>query len=183
MKRLWLVLITVLFATTIAVGVSAITSQSAEAAAGPVKKCGGGKIFLKAKERKAFLIHNKIRRNHNLRPFCVHPKLQRAARAHSRDMIRRDYFSHNTKGRGEDAGARLRRFGYRWRTYGENIAWGQRRKASARYIVRQQWMKSAGHRRNILNPRFREIGIGTYSGAFNQRKKTTMYTADYGARR
>jgi uncharacterized protein YkwD len=45
------------------------------------------------------------------------------------------------------------------------------------------WMKSTGHRRNILNGKFREIGIGTHTGTYKRYKGWTMYTADFGARR
>ena len=41
-----------------------------------------------------------------------HAEVEKAARDHSEDMIRRDYFSHNTKGRGETAEERIKRFGY-----------------------------------------------------------------------
>lgn len=174
-------------AATSAVGVSAIDPPNAEAASGGyVKKCGGGKIFLKAKEKRSFALHNKIRHNHNLKPFCVHPKLQRAARAHSKDMIRRDYFSHDTKGK-YTFDRRLKSFGYtargfRYYTIGENIAYGSGSRGAPRNIMRA-WMKSPGHRRNILNGRFREIGIGTYTGKYKTYNGTTMYTADFGTRR
>lgn len=73
---------------------------AAEAAGGgKVKKCGGGRIFLNADEKKIFNLHNRERRERGIRRLCVHPDLQRAATAHSKDMIRRDYFSHDTKGR------------------------------------------------------------------------------------
>jgi uncharacterized protein YkwD len=52
--------------------------------------------------------------------------------------------------------APLRAVGYRWQTYGENIAMGQPT-ASA---VLDSWMHSSGHRANILNSRYQEIGVG-----------------------
>ncbi len=55
-------------------------------------------------------LHNRKRASRGLPRLCVHPKLQKAARAHSVDMIRRDYFSHNTKGRNEGPCQRLRRY-------------------------------------------------------------------------
>jgi hypothetical protein len=69
-------------------------------------------------------LHNQERAKRDLPRFCVHPALVRAARAHSKDMIQRDYFSHNTKGRNEDACERVRRYGYIWQFCAENIAWG-----------------------------------------------------------
>ncbi len=187
MKYLILVPVTFFLAVATAMGVSAVDPSVAEAArSGSVKKCGGGKIFLNAKEKRTFALHNKIRRNHKMRTLCVNPKLKRAARSHSKDMIRRDYFSHNTKGRGSFA-KRLKRFGYtsggyKYYTTGENIAYGSGRKGNPGRIMRA-WMKSSGHRHNILNRKFREIGIGTYTGNWNGHKGVTMYTADFGTRR
>jgi uncharacterized protein YkwD len=45
------------------------------------------------------------------------------------------------------------------------------------------WMKSDGHRRNILDGEFREIGVGTYTGTYGDTERVTMYTAGFGVRR
>ncbi len=182
MKRLLVALVGSLLAGVTLVGVSAEEPPAARATGGgEVSRCGGGKIYLGAKERKSFRLHNEVRRDRNLKPFCVHPDLQKAARSHSEDMIRRDYFSHNTKGKNEGACERVRRFGYRFRSCGENIAWGSGPKGSPGNIMRN-WMNSSGHRANILNNKYREVGIGTHTGTFNGTRNVTMYTADFGAR-
>lgn len=67
----------------------------------------------------------------------------------------RDYFSH-TSPDGSDPGDRVTAAGYRWSTYGENIAKGQSSPAS----VMDSWMNSPGHRANIVNCAFKEIGVG-----------------------
>lgn len=185
MRHLTLTITSMFLAVLAVLAVSAINAPPADAAKA-VKRCGGGKITLKANERQAFLQHNKIRRDRGLKTFCVHPKLQKAARAHSRDMIRRDYFSHNTKG-GATFGKRLKKFGYtskgfRYYTIGENIAYGSGRKGEPKQIMRA-WMKSPGHKKNIVNGKFRQIGIGTYTGTYKKYKGVTMYTADFGTRR
>src|SRR5687768_8530875 len=87
-------------------------------------------------------------------------RLAQAARAHAADMVRRDYFDHTTPG-GVSFVDRIMRQDYvgpgqGW-TLGENLAWGSYRLATPKAIVRS-WMQSWGHRANILNPRFREIG-------------------------
>ncbi len=187
MRHLAIIVASIFLAAVVAVGVSTVNPPVAEAASGGyVKKCGGGKIFLNAKERTTFYLHNKVRRNHNLKVFCVHPALQKAARAHSKDMIQRDYFSHNTKGKYTFA-QRLKRFGYtskgyRYYTTGENIAYGSGSYSTPKSRM-DSWMKSPGHRRNILNGKFREIGVGTYTGTYKGNKGVTMYTADFGTRR
>jgi uncharacterized protein YkwD len=186
MKYLATVLASVLLASVTAVGVSALDPSAARAAdGGRVHKCGGGTIFLKAEERRAFLLHNRIRRKHNMKPFCVHPALEEAARAHSRDMIRHDYFAHHTRGGGSFE-RRLKRHGYSERAYdyylvAENIAGGNGGYGRPTHIM-HSWMKSRHHRHNILDHRLRQIGIGASTGTFRKYSGWTMYTADFGVR-
>jgi uncharacterized protein YkwD len=71
---------------------------------------------LSAAEKQMLELHNKERANRDLPRLCVHPKLQKAANVHSREMIRRGRFTHDNVGR------RLKKFGYRWRLYAENIS-------------------------------------------------------------
>jgi uncharacterized protein YkwD len=113
-------------------------------------------------------------------------RLSRAARAHSRDMARRNYFSHNSLS-GADFIDRIRRSGYlrnarRW-TVGENLAWGSGSRATPRAIVRS-WMRSHGHRANILDGRFRHIGVGiAYDAPADARGlPAATYTTDFGAK-
>jgi uncharacterized protein YkwD len=89
MKRVVILAISVLLATMAAIGFLAADQESATAAGGKVNRCGGGKIFLDDKEKRTFALHNEIHRQHNLPTFCVHPALEKAARDHSEDMIRR----------------------------------------------------------------------------------------------
>ena len=186
-KRTLMVMISVLIAGTAAVGASIATPESALATGGGyVEECGGGEILLSEKEKKTFALHNQIRTENDLPTLCVHPRLQEAARAHSKDMIRRDYFSHNTKGRGSFE-KRLVRFGYDAKGYdyyrvGENIALGSGPAGEPENRM-NAWMKSDGHRHNILNEEYREVGIGTDTGEFKGFAGVTMYTVDFGVRR
>ena len=169
------ILAAAVLAVVTVLSVSAVEPRKAEAASA-FKTCAGGPIKLNAKEKHTLILHNKMRKKKGLRLLCVHPALTKAARAHSADMIRKDYFGHGS------VGARLKRHGYNWRTYGENIAGGPGRSASPGNIFKR-WMNSSGHRANILNRRFREIGIGTATGTYKGQKRYTMYTVDFGARR
>lgn len=81
-----------------------------------------------------------------------------AAQRHTNDMVRRRYFDHTSPG-GSSVGDRLSGSGMRWADVGENIAVGQRTPAA---VVRG-WMKSPGHRANIMNRRFTVLGVGTTS--------------------
>ncbi|MFI9291606.1 CAP domain-containing protein [Streptomyces gardneri] len=84
--------------------------------------------------------------------------LTKAAQGHSDDMAARDYFDH-TNPDGDGPGERVTAAGYPWSTYGENIAMGQ----STPEQVMEGWMNSPGHRANILNCDFKEIGIGIHT--------------------
>jgi uncharacterized protein YkwD len=162
-------------ATVAALLVSALEPKEAEAA-NAVRTCGGGKTKLNAKEERTLRLHNKTRKGRGLRPLCVHPKLTKAAHAHSVDMIRKNYFSHgNTK-------RRLKRYGYKWRTYSENISWGSGSRGSPGTVFKG-WMDSRAHRSNLLTKKFREVGIGTATGTYNGINRVTMYTVDFGTRR
>ncbi|MGW6270026.1 sigma-70 family RNA polymerase sigma factor [Streptomyces sp. NPDC055060] len=105
-------------------------------------------------------------------PLTLNSKLGNAAQAHSDDMAERDFFDH-TNPDGEDPGDRVTAAGYKWSTYGENIAAGQRSPAA----VMDSWMNSSGHRANILNCSFKEIGIGYRRGSGGP-----WWTQNFGAR-
>ncbi|MER7819482.1 CAP domain-containing protein, partial [Streptomyces sp. NPDC096153] len=93
-------------------------------------------------------------------PVRSNDKLETAARRHSEDMAARGYFDH-TSPDGSDPGDRITAAGYRWSTYGENIARGQQSPSS----VMDSWMNSPGHRANILNCSFKELGVGIHDAS------------------
>ncbi|MGV9211738.1 CAP domain-containing protein [Micromonospora sp. RB23] len=90
--------------------------------------------------------------------LSIDDKLMTAAQRHSQDQADHSKMSH-TGSDGSDTGVRLDRVGYAWRTYGENVAWNQKTPAA----VMDAWMNSSGHRANILNCAFTEIGVGIAS--------------------
>jgi len=92
-------------------------------------------------------------------PVSVDAALQRAAQGHSDDMAARDYFSH-TSPDGVTFARRIRAAGYDGRAIAENIAAGQ---TSAKDVM-SSWMASPGHRTNILNCAYRDIGVGYATG-------------------
>jgi uncharacterized protein YkwD len=106
-------------------------------------------------------------------PLTVDGRLGAAARKHSEDMAAKDYFSHTSQD-GTEFADRISRENYVWRAAGENIAKGQRTPAE----VMNSWMNSSGHRANILNCSFRDIGVGVaYQG------NTLIWTQDFGTHR
>ncbi|QOC94874.1 hypothetical protein D0Q02_04895 [Micromonospora craniellae] len=90
--------------------------------------------------------------------LSIDDKLMTAAQRHSQDQADTRNMSH-TGSDGSNPGDRIDRVGYTWRTYGENVAWNQRTPAA----VMNAWMNSEGHRANILNCAFTEIGVGVAS--------------------
>ncbi|MBQ1050684.1 hypothetical protein KBX50_19680 [Micromonospora sp. C51] len=90
--------------------------------------------------------------------LSIDDKLMTAAQRHSQDQADHKNMSH-TGSDGSDPGDRIDRVDYAWRTYGENVAWNQRTPAA----VMDAWMNSDGHRANILNCAFTEIGVGVAS--------------------
>ena len=95
------------------------------------------------------------RAKEGLKPLTLNSQLVDAAQDHSSDMAQDDFFSH-TGADGSNVGSRVQDSGYQYSTTGENIAAGQ---TTAEEVV-EGWMNSPGHRANILNPDFTEIGIG-----------------------
>ncbi|MBK3637924.1 CAP domain-containing protein [Streptomyces sp. MBT97] len=105
-------------------------------------------------------------------PLTEDPQLRRSAQGHSDDMAARDFFDHVNPD-GADPGQRITAAGYRWSTYGENIAKGQQTAES----VMTSWMNSEGHRANILNCSFKNIGIGIHDGSGGP-----WWTQNFGAK-
>jgi uncharacterized protein YkwD len=85
----------------------------------------------------------------------LNTKLSSAAQGHAGDMVQNDFFAH-VGSDGATTGARMTRQGYVWRMAGENIAAGY---TNADDVV-AGWMSSSGHRANILNCGYREMGVG-----------------------
>ncbi|MGQ9684159.1 MAG: CAP domain-containing protein, partial [Anaerolineae bacterium] len=99
---------------------------------------------------------NQERARHGLAPLTIDSALNSSAQATSQDMADHNFFSH-TGSDGSDAGQRMARAGYGpLYAYGENIAAGQPSPDEAFAA----WMNSEGHRANILNPHFHNIGVG-----------------------
>ena len=170
----------IMFAVVFSLLAAAVPSGKARAATS-VRTCGGESISLKAKEKRVIALHNAVRTARGLKPLCADPRLTRAARSHSREMIEKDYFSHSSYN-GETVEGRLDRFGYHRSAYAENIAGGSGSLGKPGSIFRQ-WMDSPPHRSNILDGRFRPVGVGAYTGIFKGTRDYTMYTVDFGVRR
>lgn len=120
--------------------------------------------------RRVIELVNAKRAAHGIEPLAENQKLDMLATTKSRDMRDNGYFDHKspTLGHAQDM---MTAAGIRWLAAGENIAAGQRTPEE----VMNGWMNSPGHRRNILSPKFTEIGVGYVEGGPNGRYWTQMF--------
>ena len=122
-------------------------------------------------ESEVFNLVNRERIIAGLDPLRNDDRLTFAARSHSEDMAQQNYFSHTSLD-GRTVGDRIKAEGYSGFTYGENIAAG----FSTAEAVMNGWMNSPGHRANILNSNFCDIGVGyAPGGSFRH-----YWTQDFG---
>ncbi len=106
-------------------------------------------------EKEVVRLVNVQRAQHGLQPLQENWELSRVARFKSQDMADNRYFSHTSPTYGTPF-QMIRAFGLSFRTAGENIAYGQRTPQA----VVNAWMNSSGHRANILNASYTQIGVG-----------------------
>lgn len=106
-------------------------------------------------EQEVIRLVNEQRANYGLQPLTENWELSRVARYKSQDMVDNRYFSHTSPTYGSPF-QMIRAFGLSFRTAGENIAYGQRTPQA----VVNAWMNSSGHRANILNSSYTQIGVG-----------------------
>jgi uncharacterized protein YkwD len=114
---------------------------------------------------------NAERRRNGLAPTAWHPQVAAAALAHSSDMAARGVMSH-TGSDGSNTGDRLRRAGFEWTAWGENVAAGFTDAAA----VFNAWMGSSGHRRQILG-NFTYVGVAAVAATDG----TPYWTLDFAS--
>ncbi|PWK10237.1 CAP domain-containing protein [Tumebacillus permanentifrigoris] len=102
---------------------------------------------------------NAERAKNGLAPLKMNWELQRMARVKSEDMRNRNYFDHQSPSYGSPFDM-MKSFGINYSYAGENIAAGQQTPES----VVASWMKSPGHRANILKAQYTQIGCGVAVG-------------------
>ena len=130
-----------------------------------------------AQERTMRCLVNRARAQRGLEPLTAPTSLARAAARKSADILRCDEFSHEACGR--EFTYWIDRVGYRGCREGENIAYGSGSYATPSSIF-QMWMRSAGHRQNILGP-YEDIGIGFQVGELEGYGGAHVWTQEFGA--
>lgn len=109
--------------------------------------------------KQVLTLTNNERRKNNLMPLQWNNELADLAKQHCEDMIRRDFFAHDNPD-GETPFDRMKKAGLDYAVAGENIAAGQ----YSPEVVVNSWMNSEGHRKNILNPGFKNLGVSVVKG-------------------
>lgn len=138
-----------------------------------------------ANEQYLLELINAERAKAGAQPLAFDNDLSEAAEGHSRWMISTDIFSHTGAG-GSTSTQRMQQAGYSlqgsWAT-GENIAWATTRNPTGYsdevQLLHTNLMNSSGHRANLLNPNFREVGLGFEVGEYKGRS-TAFVTENFG---
>jgi uncharacterized protein YkwD len=123
-------------------------------------------------EAEVLRLVNLERAQANCRPLQADEQLALAARRHSADQAANGYFDHTSQD-GRTWADRIAATSYQGRPGGENIAAGQPTPAA----VMDSWMKSPGHRANILNCSFKDLGVGVARGG----SYGIYWTQDFGS--
>lgn len=163
-------LLTVLAAPGLASG---STGSTGSTAAAPAPRAGSGYVVDAAFEARVLTLANRRRERAGCRPLRLDARLQAAARSHSTAMARAASMAHELPGE-PGIVQRIVRAGYTpWRRLAENLGAGF---LSPRSVVRA-WMRSPGHRRNLLDCRLRESGVGVVRAGTQ-----LWWTQDFGRR-
>ena len=126
---------------------------------------------LSSRETALVVAINSVRTLHLLPRLRVDFRLVRAARSHSRDMLRHHYFAHG------NFSSRMNSFHVPGTLFAENIFWASG-VASPNATV-ASWLASPPHRQNLLDPQLHRVGVGTPLGSFGGFSTATMVTADF----
>jgi uncharacterized protein YkwD len=178
-RRLPILCAVAVLAATLVAAPSAMAVRACQAASATPSK-----VTQRTVVRATLCTLNAERDRYGLPSLKLNRKLSEAARRHARDMVRRDYFGHDSLGGGTFL-ERIKRSGYlrgahSW-TVGENLAWGSHERSAPRAIT-EMWMNSPGHRANILSGSFREIGIGLAIGGPNAGGQAATYATEFGTK-
>lgn len=130
-------------------------------------------------EARLVALHNQARASAGLRTLTLDPRLRTIARWRAKDLAERDYLSHTIKGTSRNVFWYMQyRYDYCFRVAGENLGtlrWDGAGEADASKWVFDAWMKSAGHRTNILGKAWDSIGVGAYRASDGTFKWTVLF--------
>ncbi|WP_436701079.1 CAP domain-containing protein [Nocardioides sp. BYT-33-1] len=156
-----------------AFGASAGTTPATELRPASLEVVPARKLVQRAMEDQILQLTNDQRTAHGCRELKFSKKLRKAARRHTVAMAMAGVMSHQLPGEAKFS-TRISRAGYRgWTLVAENIARG----FSSPESVMTAWMESPSHRKNILNCRLRDLGVGVVL-----QDDELWWTQDFGTR-
>lgn len=168
----------------------ALAALLPSAAAAAVPPCGNStaaprQLTLHEMQTSELCLINRVRTHFGLRPLAFNAELRDSATGHSDSMVAHRYFAH--EGPGGSMDSRVTRTGYLHSasafSIGENIGGGRGRRYGSPMAVFKEWMHSPPHRANILDPSFRDAGVGVARGyPMGGATRAATYTVDFGSR-
>ncbi|HEV2812549.1 MAG TPA: CAP domain-containing protein [Solirubrobacteraceae bacterium] len=165
--------------------VAAIALSAAPALAQGCAGAGSQKLSKGQANRAVFCLVNVERAKHGLAPLRHNGRLARIARVHAKDIVRFQFIGHDSPAHGSLL-QRVKRSGYGGRNrrlaFGEILGAGRGRYSTPRFIVRE-WMKRQIHRKAILYPSFRAMGVGAALGmpSRNVKNKGRSFVITFGS--
>jgi uncharacterized protein YkwD len=150
----------------------AAAAASSSPAAAATSSCAGAsaapsQLSTRAAVHALRCLINEARHTHGLRRVRADRRLGAAARGHAGDMVAHDFFAHDSPTAGTMQ-SRVKRAGYlrsgRAWWLGEALAWGTARAGAPRAILKGL-LASPPHRAILLDPQFRDLGVGVARGA------------------
>jgi uncharacterized protein YkwD len=170
-------ILALLVALAVAVAVMAAPQFTTPASAHALPKTPtSARVFA----RNMLVLLNTERRAHHLKPLNMNTKLVSSAHSHNLAMAKADTMSHQLPGEAFFAD-RISRAHYNWMAAGENIGWNSAmNRPGLRSLERDMYNEKApdnGHRLNILDKSFRNVGIDVY---FDKKHNKMWFTQDFG---
>ncbi len=127
---------------------------------------------------KLLQLTNQARTANGLKPLNRNAQLDSVAQTFAQQMDNEDFFDHKSPD-GKNAGQRVTQNGYQWRFVGENIAKGQ---VNAEYAF-ENWKNSSGHWANIINPNYKDIGLGQVKVTTDNRYRGYLWVQVFATQR
>jgi len=163
-------------ASSLSGGSGASSGATARVAACANDQTAVGKLSAKKVRVAVVCLIDQERTRFGLPALKLNARLDAAAQAHTADMLRRDYFDHDSPS-GATPPQRITAAGYKWAAWGENLAAGY----PTAVAVVTAWMSDVGHCTNILFPAFADVGIGFVNKPLAKfASAPALWTEDFG---
>ena len=141
----------------------------------------GANAFSSSSEQQLFQLTNQARAAAGRKALHWDSQLAAFARARAKDMIVRNYFSHQIPPDGHTVFDVMSNAGYCYNLAGENIGWNNYPDDQATDEIQTMFMNSPDHRANILGPAWDSVGIGAYKGPDGKKMWAVVFADKCGS--